>query len=260
MANSSSTFAPTAGRPSVPPTPLNEVGRWYHVAATFNSSDDTYAIYVDGKLEHQRHELEQSRAAGRRHPLVRHPHRQHRVLAGRDCATFASTAAGSAQAEIADLYGLVGYWELDESSGTSAADSSGAGNNGTVSGTATWNAGRINNAFQFNGSTSINVPSLMGRPKNVTIAAWAKLTTADSSGSEIISLGDSFAIRLDNGGNVNVFFYNGSSWPMISYNQTYAGAGWHHFAAVFDDDHDYYRLYIDGVQRANASTTASISL
>src|SRR5262249_38508295 len=140
--------------------------------------------------------------------------------------------------DIADLYGLVGYWALDESSGTTASDSSGAGNNGSVSGTSNWNAGKVNNAFQFNGNTSINIPTLFGRPKTATITAWAKLTTADSSGAEVISLGDSLAIRLDAGGTAQAFFNNGTNWTTISYSQTFAGAGWHHFAAVFDDDHD----------------------
>ena len=32
-------------------TPLTGIGQWYHFAATFDSSNETYAIYVDGKLE-----------------------------------------------------------------------------------------------------------------------------------------------------------------------------------------------------------------
>src|SRR5262249_16610092 len=32
-------------------TKLTEVNRWYHVAFTYDSSNDTYAIYVDGQLE-----------------------------------------------------------------------------------------------------------------------------------------------------------------------------------------------------------------
>ena len=32
-------------------TPLTESGQWYHVAATFDSSNNTYAIYVNGVLE-----------------------------------------------------------------------------------------------------------------------------------------------------------------------------------------------------------------
>ena len=34
--------------------------------------------------------------------------------------------------------GLVGYWKFDEGSGTSAADSSGTGNTGTLNNTPTW--------------------------------------------------------------------------------------------------------------------------
>ena len=92
----------------------------------------------------------------------------------------------------------------------------------------------------------------------MTIAAWAKLTTPESNGSELLSLGDSFTIRMDAGGTIQSLFYNGSGWSTVSYNQTYAGGGWHHFVAVFDDEHDYHRLYIDGVQRANGTTMASI--
>ena len=32
--------------------------------------------------------------------------------------------------------------------------------------------------------------------------------------------------------------------------QTYAGTGWHHFAATFDDPHDTFKLYVDGVLAA----------
>ncbi|SDC89459.1 immunoglobulin-like domain-containing protein [Nocardioides lianchengensis] len=46
---------------------------------------------------------------------------------------------------------LVGWWKLDETSGTTAADSSGNGRNGTVAGTASWNAG---DGFTFSGGAS----------------------------------------------------------------------------------------------------------
>ena len=99
----------------------------------------------------------------------------------------------------------------------------------------------------------------MGNPRNVSVAAWAKLTTADSVGSEIISLGDHFILRLDDGGATKAIFYNGSAYVTASVNSTYAGTGWHHFAAVFDDGHDKLMLYIDGVLAATTTTTASIS-
>lgn len=46
--------------------------------------------------------------------------------------------------------GLIGYWKYDEASGTTAADSSGSGNNGAVNG-ARWTAGNVNNALSFDG-------------------------------------------------------------------------------------------------------------
>ncbi|HYF51878.1 MAG TPA: PKD domain-containing protein [Planctomycetota bacterium] len=47
--------------------------------------------------------------------------------------------------------GYVGHWKLDEGSGTSAADSSGNNNTGTVNGGATWAAGKVGGALSFDG-------------------------------------------------------------------------------------------------------------
>ncbi|PKH40713.1 Glycosyl hydrolases family 43 [Nocardioides alpinus] len=59
---------------------------------------------------------------------------------------------GPASAVEGDLTSdLVGWWKLDETSGTVAADSSGNGRNGTVAGAATWNAG---DGFTFSGGAS----------------------------------------------------------------------------------------------------------
>jgi hypothetical protein len=46
---------------------------------------------------------------------------------------------------------LVGWWKLDETSGTVAADSSGNGRNGTVAGTVSWNGG---DGFTFSGGNA----------------------------------------------------------------------------------------------------------
>jgi hypothetical protein len=73
---------------------------------------------------------------------------------------------------------LVGWWKLDETSGTVAADSSGNGNNGTVNGTATWVAGTINGALQFDGSSTwvdCGNGASLNLTDAVTIVAWIKL-------------------------------------------------------------------------------------
>ena len=154
---------------------------------------------------------------------------------------------------------LVGHWKVNETTGTSAADSSGLSTSGIVTGTATWVAGVLNNGFQFNGSTKIQVSGLFSNPKNLSVGAWANLTTADSTGSEIISLGDHFYLRLDEAGLVKAAAYNGSTWQTVTFSGTYAGTGWHHFAAVFDDDNNTFKLYVDGVLATSVASTSSIS-
>ena len=51
---------------------------------------------------------------------------------------------------------LVGHWNLDEGSGTLAADSSGNGNDGALEGAAQWVTGVMNGALQFDGSSGVN--------------------------------------------------------------------------------------------------------
>lgn len=239
-------------------TPLIVANQWYHFAATFDSSNDSYAIYVNGQLERSGinpSAMSQQAAAilsfGTRTGTTNYWNgalRDVRIYNRKLCPT-----------EIAALYGLVGYWKFDETSGSTAADSSGLGLNGTVVGTPSWTAGKINNAIQLNGTNHVEVSGLMGTPRNVTLAGWANLTAADTSGAELISIGDCFAIRLNEGGSTTkAFFYNGSSWLTAGITQSFTNAGWHHFAAVYNDDQDVLTFYVDGVSKATTSTTNSI--
>ena len=81
------------------------------------------------------------------------------------------------------------------------------------------------------------------------------LTTADTSGSEVISLGNSVSIRLDSGGFLVGTYYNGTTFIHTNYAVTLAGTGWHYVAYSFDDVGNVAKLYLDGV--AVASTTAT---
>jgi hypothetical protein len=238
-------------------TPLTDVNRWYHVAATFDSSNDSYAVYVDGQLEKSgtnSSAMSQQLAAvlsfGTSTGSTEYWNgalRDVRFYNRKLCPT-----------EIAELYGLIGHWKLDETSGTAAIDSSGLGRNGTVIGTPNWITGKINNAIELSGTNRVEINSLVGSPKNITLAGWANLTGADTNGAELVSLGDYFAIRLDEGSNSKALFYNGSSWAAVSVSQTYINAGWHHFAAVFNDDQNYCKLFVDGTEVA--TTTTSVTL
>ena len=72
---------------------------------------------------------------------------------------------------------LVGWWKLDETSGTVATDSSGNGLDGISRGGATWAAGMIGGAWQGNGADAYIdmgiVPALdLSAGSQVTISAW----------------------------------------------------------------------------------------
>jgi hypothetical protein len=247
-----------AGSTVITTIPLNVSGRWYHIAVTFDSSNETYAIYIDGQLNksgtNTNNMVQQAAAAlsfGTRTGSAEYWQgalRDFRVYSRRLCPT-----------EIAELYGLVGHWKLDETSGITAADSSGMGRNGLVVGTANWVPAAVDNGLELNGSTRMEVNSLMNSPKNVSLAAWARLTTADSGGAEVVSLGDYFVIRLNATATTSrAFFYNGTTWVSATVNQSFAGGSWHHFAAVFNDDQDYCKFYVDGAEVASVSATVSI--
>jgi hypothetical protein len=66
------------------------------------------------------------------------------------------------------LEGLVAYWKLDETSGTTAADSTGNGHDGTLTGATLpdWTTGIINNGLEFYGTLDGSVLSYMEVPTN----------------------------------------------------------------------------------------------
>lgn len=152
--------------------------------------------------------------------------------------------------------------KLNEASGTTASDSSTYNRPGTVTGTASWVTGRRQNAFDFNGSTKIEVNSLLGSPTSFSLACWARIDVSDTSGAEGISVGDYLVLRLHDtsgGGPTGRFYYGSGSYRSVSYSTSFVARGWHHFAVTFDDATDNLKLYIDGVNVATTSTTSSIS-
>ena len=69
------------------------------------------------------------------------------------------------------------YYRFDETSGTTAVDSSGHGNNGTINAGCSWVAGHINNALNFNGTSgSMTVPNLGASFTGFSIVGWINVT------------------------------------------------------------------------------------
>lgn len=82
--------------------------------------------------------------------------------------------------------GLVGYWKTDEGSGTSATDSSGNGNTGTITaGTGGYVSGKFGTAYDFDAAnTAIDVGngSSLNDISPITLAAWVYPDTGGEGG------------------------------------------------------------------------------
>jgi hypothetical protein len=169
----------------------------------------------------------------------------------------------------------VGWWKLDETSGLTAADSSGYGNNGTLVNGPTWNpaGGRIGGALVFDGTDDyVNLGTAsslnFGSYAPFTVAAWVKTTDnygmivsfrSSTDGGPVIDL----AVGYDGGG------ADDPGKAMILVRQdgdvgTYAHVKggsvkdglWHHLAVVRGSG-STIELFLDGVSQGTASDTYS---
>lgn len=96
---------------------------------------------------------------------------------------YNASAEASASLSISSVIGaanLVGYWKFDEGTGTTAADSSANGNNGTLVNGPMWSGGIAGNALYFDG-TDDNVTVMDSNSLDLsnafTLSAWVNPAT-----------------------------------------------------------------------------------
>jgi len=166
---------------------------------------------------------------------------------------------GTASAE------LVGWWKLDETSGTITQDSSGNGLNGTCQGNVAWVAGKVGGAWQGDGTGDyIRVPHnpILMIQNAITVSAWLNHQAAPADQVICKSAGtgtgwqSNYAIRLDNEGPRRI------NWRgRNTANQSLTSTGllpqneWAHVACTFDMGAGLNKIFINGVlDSENAST------
>ena len=91
-------------------------------------------------------------------------------------ASFASDASDAGTLSV----GLLTYYRFDETSGTTAADSSGNGNTASLSGGPTFSAGIQGNAVTLSGTSQyVSLPSgILSSATSFSVSAWVKLSSA----------------------------------------------------------------------------------
>ena len=142
---------------------------------------------------------------------------------------------------------LVGWWRLDEGSGTTAADMSGNGNDGTLQGDTTWVTGQIGKALQFDGVDDfVQVPhaEILTMDNEVTVMAWINTERYEAPNGDawqgILSKSESprsysFYTEASHALHFSTAGYGGLSTPDVPLNE------WVHVCAmVIGGAHQYY--------------------
>jgi hypothetical protein len=187
-------------------------------------------------------------------------------------ALFATATLGSA-ANAADPTLLV-HFKFDETSGATAVDFSGNGNNGTVvSGASgpTWTAGRNSNGLRVAGlsaagSRYVSIPwrSALQTPNGITVLAWVKFDQLPNSNMTIAGrytngTSDWLFSLFKNGNKLMFGIATASGWQQLSANiggSTLTTGVWYHLAATWDGGTE--RVYINAQEQGSRSVSGTM--
>jgi len=156
------------------------------------------------------------------------------------------------------LDALIGYWRLDDATGTIANDWSGRGNHGTLvglTGSNVWAMGRAAGALNVAANGFVNVPrsaSIDSITDAVTVSGWiyyegpAVMDYATAISREIGTTIDQhyhIAIAMDE--TPTAFIQTEAKTVRLNWPQPVARASWVHIAATYDGT--VARLYVNGL-------------
>ena len=146
---------------------------------------------------------------------------------------------------------LVGYWAFNEGSGTTTADLSVNGYDGTLYGGVSWTDGIYGGALHFNGSNAYvgTGQSFLNDLDGFTLAGWV---SASNIGSYASLFGQNnlieFGFTSENGGQVGTWM-SGNGWQFVGADYAFPYPSWHHLALT--GDATGVVIYIDGQEEAS---------
>jgi len=160
----------------------------------------------------------------------------------------------------AELAGLVGWWKLDETGGTSAKDSSDNDNNGTLVGGPQWqpSGGKVGGALKFDGVDDYVDTGYAANLSTWTVAVWVKSPAAPLSENQSgpVHREKNYQINWNHmmdsfSGAAGVQI--GGTWYPASFGNLQANT-WYHLAATYDGED--LKAYRDGALITNNSDPA----
>lgn len=161
-------------------TALNSADRWYHVVAVFDADDDSFEVWIDGQLDNSGTNSTDmvSQSAGLLSFGTRTGSTENWNGALRDFRVYSSKLS---PAEIAELYGIVAHWMVDETGGSVAVDASGRGNDGVYVDSPTLGIDgafppKTDNSIELDGSSDLITAnqSLLNDAEEFTLSGWFK--------------------------------------------------------------------------------------
>ena len=194
---------------------------------------------------------------------------------------FNSEAGKTMNAPVEDALsqGLLGYWKMDEGTGTSTTvDSSGNANNLTMTAmeSGDWVAGQIGGySLDFDGSAewlTISDPASgildVTDGRDFTLTGWFNrdtFTTDDTVVAKrngIANTDDGYILYIDDATDqliLEVSEAGGTDEYQVASTSTFTATGWNHFAAVWDDGNaTQTEIYING-KADNGTDTGTIA-
>ena len=256
-------------------------GTWYHVAGVCNAAESTISLYVNGSLEGTE-KYDAVWAAngptliGAAYTPSGTTHRTDFFPGQIDDARTDDVALSADQ--IATIAGRRGVWTMNEApSTTTAADTSGAGNNLTLYSNAAFAPGRTGNALTLNVPYSHARPggSVIDTTRSFTIDAWVKLNGTGTGGTGPTPLSGWQTVVSQAGTNRNKFWLqkrgDSGKFSLLFAESDVAQTNvihvdsavvpqanqWYHVAGMYDAAAESIKLYVDGVLQGTLPYTAT---
>jgi len=177
---------------------------------------------------------------------------------------FKSGYNPSAEASASFSSNLVAYWKFDEGTGTTAKDSSGNGNTGTLTNGPLWTQGRIGSALYFDGADdTVIVPdsNSLDLSNAFTLSAWVNPSQAFTDFRAILVKNYSYYLYANAAG------YCGDGTPLSGFEQPTSNIvcqstslvpnTWTHLAATYNGS--TLTLYRDGLPVAVANASGALA-
>src|SRR5215510_13655173 len=153
--------------------------------------------------------------------------------------------------------GLVAAYAFNETSGTTALDASGNGNNGVLTNGPLWGTGKTGNGVRFDGVNdfvNLGNPTSLRLTGSMTLSAWMNASTFPFDDAALISKRQSTSsgyqldTTIDRGPRTIGFkISDGAGNNVARYSTTAMAVNtWYHVAGVYDTANRALNVYVNG--------------